>query len=239
MKRTIQDPRTARIPAHMHAAFIDAPGGPAQIRYGVLPVPVPGPGQLLLRTEALAVNHVDLLVRSGVVGSAALQIAVEAGCRVIAVAGAPDAHWVAGLGAAAVLDYRDPQMVRKPGHAAKEGASVIWDCSGSLRIDEQARLLGIGGRIIHTASIDARQHIDTGALDRRDISVHGFAISNASVPGLALAAAHLNTLFAGPGIRTRIGAALQLRATAEAHRMLEAGRGQRIGGKIVVVPDPR
>ncbi|MDO5744662.1 MAG: zinc-binding dehydrogenase [Micrococcaceae bacterium] len=344
MPTPIRDRRVRPVPAHMNAAFIDAPGGPGAIRYGVLPVPVPGPGQLVLRTEALAVNHVDVLVRSGAyateldfpfvvgrdvvgivvrrgegtegfssgerlwcnslghagrqgsfseyvlteadrsyrlppgveaadavavlhgaatahlglmnkarmaagelviilgaagaVGSAAVQLAAEAGCRVIAVAGARDADWVAALGAGAVLDYRDPDMVVKLARAAAQDASVVWDCSGSMAIDDQARLLGLGGRIIHTAGLDAHQEIDTGALYRRDISVHGFAISNASVPDLAVAAAHLNALFAGPGICTRIGATLPLSATAEAHRMLEAGKRHRIGGKIVVVPDP-
>ncbi|GAA5225949.1 hypothetical protein [Paeniglutamicibacter antarcticus] len=130
-------------------------------------------------------------------------------------------------------------MLEKLGNAAGEGASVIWDCSGSLPINEQAGLLGVGGRVIHTAGIDAHQDIDTGALYPRDISIHGFAISNASVPDLALAAGHLNKFFAGPGISSHIGATLPLWATAHAHRMLEAGSRYRIGGKMVVVPQPR
>lgn len=59
------DLKQPAVPRAMHAAFIDAPGTPGKIRYGLLPVPIPGHGELLLRTEALAVNHVDLLVRSG------------------------------------------------------------------------------------------------------------------------------------------------------------------------------
>src|SRR6202012_5749503 len=49
----------------MQAAFIEAFGGPAHIRYGELPDPVPGPRQVLVRTEAVAVDTVDTYVRSG------------------------------------------------------------------------------------------------------------------------------------------------------------------------------
>jgi NADPH2:quinone reductase len=49
----------------MHAAFIEDFGGPDRIRYGELPDPVPGPGEVLVRTEAVAVDNVDTYVRSG------------------------------------------------------------------------------------------------------------------------------------------------------------------------------
>jgi NADPH2:quinone reductase len=49
----------------MRAAFIEAFGGPDGIRYGELPDPVPGPGEVLVRTEAVAVDNVDTYVRSG------------------------------------------------------------------------------------------------------------------------------------------------------------------------------
>lgn len=57
--------RSARNPAFMRAAFIRTLGGPDAIEYGHLPVPAPGPEDVLLRMEAVAVNHVDLLIRSG------------------------------------------------------------------------------------------------------------------------------------------------------------------------------
>jgi 2-desacetyl-2-hydroxyethyl bacteriochlorophyllide A dehydrogenase len=49
----------------MHAAFVDAIGPAGSIRYGTLPVPEPGPTDVLVRVEAVAVNHVDTFVRSG------------------------------------------------------------------------------------------------------------------------------------------------------------------------------
>ena len=49
--------------ATMQAACIDRVGGP--IRIAALPVPRPGPTDVLVRVAASGVNHVDLFVRSG------------------------------------------------------------------------------------------------------------------------------------------------------------------------------
>ncbi|TAM81546.1 MAG: NADPH:quinone reductase [Acidobacteria bacterium] len=49
----------------MRAAFIRETGGVDKIEVGELPVPRPGPTDVLVRMEASDVNHVDLLVRSG------------------------------------------------------------------------------------------------------------------------------------------------------------------------------
>ena len=50
---------------HMRAAWIDALGPAESIRYGELPVPEPGPTDVLVRVEAVAVDPVDTFVRSG------------------------------------------------------------------------------------------------------------------------------------------------------------------------------
>lgn len=49
----------------MHAAFFSGTGDPSVIEWGELPDPEPGPGQARVRTEAVAVDAVDALVRSG------------------------------------------------------------------------------------------------------------------------------------------------------------------------------
>ncbi|MGH3412349.1 MAG: NADPH:quinone reductase [Marmoricola sp.] len=51
--------------AVMHAAYLDRLGPAEEIGYGELPVPVPGATEVLVRTEAVAVNPVDTFVRSG------------------------------------------------------------------------------------------------------------------------------------------------------------------------------
>lgn len=49
----------------MRAAFIERLGPPENIRYGEVPTPRPGPGDVLVDVSATAVNHVDTFVRSG------------------------------------------------------------------------------------------------------------------------------------------------------------------------------
>ena len=49
----------------MNAAFIERCGPPGEIHHGRLPVPQPGPTDVLVRVEATAVNPVDTFVRSG------------------------------------------------------------------------------------------------------------------------------------------------------------------------------
>lgn len=52
-------------PEQMHAAYVESLGGTDAIRYGMLPVPRCGPGDVLLQVEAVAVDNVDTFVRSG------------------------------------------------------------------------------------------------------------------------------------------------------------------------------
>ncbi|SJN37929.1 Quinone oxidoreductase [Microbacterium esteraromaticum] len=53
------------IPASMRAAFIHATGPAESIEIGEVPVPTPGPGEVLVKNTVLAVDHVDTFVRSG------------------------------------------------------------------------------------------------------------------------------------------------------------------------------
>ncbi|MEU6006030.1 NADPH:quinone reductase [Streptomyces sp. NPDC047453] len=49
----------------MRAAYVDQLGPPDVIRFGELPAPVPGPGEVLVDVLATTVNPVDTFVRSG------------------------------------------------------------------------------------------------------------------------------------------------------------------------------
>jgi NADPH2:quinone reductase len=51
----------------MRAAYIEETGPPEVIKVGELPPPEPGPGQVLVRVKAAALNPIDLYIRSGVV----------------------------------------------------------------------------------------------------------------------------------------------------------------------------
>src|SRR3954471_23651961 len=51
----------------MRAAYIEQTGPLEAIQVGDLPRPEPGPGQVLVRVRASALNPIDLYVRSGLV----------------------------------------------------------------------------------------------------------------------------------------------------------------------------
>ena len=51
----------------MKAAYIEQTGPPENIKVGDLPRPEPGPGQVLVKVRAVALNPIDLYIRSGMV----------------------------------------------------------------------------------------------------------------------------------------------------------------------------
>ncbi|MBT1679748.1 zinc-binding alcohol dehydrogenase family protein [Curtobacterium aurantiacum] len=51
--------------ATMRAVVIDAPGGPDVLHLRELPIPIPGPGQVLIRVEAFGLNRSELHFRRG------------------------------------------------------------------------------------------------------------------------------------------------------------------------------
>ena len=53
------------LPETMAAAGFDAPGGPEVLRIERLPVPVPGPGEVLVRVAYAGVNRPDVIQRQG------------------------------------------------------------------------------------------------------------------------------------------------------------------------------
>jgi NADPH:quinone reductase len=63
----------------MKAAYIEHTGPPEVIRYGDLPKPTPGAGQVLVKVEAADVNPIDTYVRSGAV-AAKLPVPFIIGC---------------------------------------------------------------------------------------------------------------------------------------------------------------
>jgi NADPH:quinone reductase-like Zn-dependent oxidoreductase len=52
----------------MKAVFFNQHGGREVLQYGDFPDPIPKPGEILVKLEAAALNHVDLFVREGLPG---------------------------------------------------------------------------------------------------------------------------------------------------------------------------
>ncbi|WP_329244699.1 NADPH:quinone reductase [Actinoallomurus sp. NBC_01490] len=330
------------VPTVTTAAYITGHGSPDAIRVGELPVPEPGPTDVIVRTEALAVNHVDTFVRSGSyrthtpfpfvigrdlvgtvaargagvaefragdrvwcnslghdgrqgsfaryalvpverlyrlpdaadpgaavavlhtaatahiglfrearlragetvvvtgaaggVGSALVQLASFAGAKVVATASGRDAEWCRSLGAHTVIDHHDPRAMDRVGEAVPEGAAIFWDNTGRNDIEAALPVLADGARIIVMSGPGSRPILPVGEIYTRDVSVHGFVISKASVADLRSAAATINALLAADRLHARVGTTLPLTRAADAHRLQETRGPQRPRGRIVVLP---
>jgi NADPH:quinone reductase-like Zn-dependent oxidoreductase len=169
---------------------------------------------------------------AGNIGAIAVQLAHEAGLRVIASTRRDDRDAVRDLGAETVLDYRDPDLVERVRDAAPAGVDVFWDTSGKGQFADAVQLVTTRGRIVVTAGRQRQDDVDLWPLYTRDIRVIGFVISLASVSDLAAAAGTINRRLAGPGLAVRVTHELPLAETARGHELVEAGTR----GRVVIRP---
>lgn len=170
---------------------------------------------------------------AGNVGDALVRMASAAGARVIAAARREDEERCRTAGAAAVIDYRDPEPAARVREAAPDGVGVHVDCSGGHDLAAAVDMLALGGRIVLLAGTGVRAELPVGPLYVKDGRLLGFAISNASTADLAEAARAINAMLAVGSLPARIADVLPLHAAAEAHRRLEAGR---VRGRLVLRP---
>ena len=171
---------------------------------------------------------------AGNVGRAAIQVAVDAGARVIATASAADLDSCLALGAVEAFDYRDPELARRLRHAAPAGVHVHLDTSGHHDLDLAIGLLASRGRLILMPGLGRRPELPVGALYTRDAQIRGFAISTAFVEELAEGAALINRLVSDGRLAPPAIEELPLSAAADAHARMESGDVH--GVKLVLRP---
>ncbi|MFI9251003.1 NADPH:quinone reductase [Streptomyces sp. NPDC053069] len=166
---------------------------------------------------------------AGNVGSALVTMAVRAGARVLATAGARDAEYCAELGAAEVFDYRDPELTERIRRAAPAGLDLYLDTAGVNDLETTVELLALRGRVVLLAGIRTRPVLPARALYVNDRTVMGFVISHATPDELAAAASYINGLFGQGALRPRSTEVFPLSAAADVHARMERGelRGRR------------
>ena len=155
---------------------------------------------------------------AGSVGAYAVQMARQAGLRVVATAGARDIEMVRGLGAHQVIDYR-----AGPFEAVVNGADAVIDLVGG---EVQARSFAVlkpGGILVSAVSTP----------DQQAAAKHGvralFFLVNVATAHLAQIAAMIDA----DKLAVDIGPVLPLADARVAHEMLEGSRS-RPRGKIVL-----
>jgi NADPH:quinone reductase-like Zn-dependent oxidoreductase len=157
----------------MRAAFVDAPGPAESIQIGQLPVPRPGPTDVLVRVQAVALDPVDTLIRSGrygtpipfpfVVGRDLVGTVAEVGSATLGFE-IGDPAWCNSLGhdgrQGAFAEYAvvpadrlyrvpdgvDPEAVVAVAHPAAT-AYLAWFVHGRLRAGETVYVGGAGGNV--------------------------------------------------------------------------------------------
>ncbi|MGH8260704.1 MAG: NADPH:quinone reductase [Steroidobacteraceae bacterium] len=170
----------------------------------------------------------------GGVGSSVVQMASAMGARVIATATPEEHSWVEGLGADAVFDYRLPDLYARVHEEGANGIDVWWDTSGHNRFAQCLPLLAMGGRVVIASGLMGSDPIlPVGAMYTNEVTLRGFAISNASIDDLARAARSINGHLTRGRLHGRVGAVFRLSEAAKAHAAMASGT---VRGRIVVVP---
>ncbi|MFF1654944.1 zinc-binding alcohol dehydrogenase family protein [Streptomyces sp. NPDC058255] len=178
------------------------------------------------------------------VGSAAVQIAAEAGARVIAVAGSPEkTAWAAELGAHAVVDTSahpdDAEVDEVLRLTEGRGADVVLDTVGGRAFGRSLRQIGHGGRVVTLANVALEPStVDTRDFYPKNAAVLGFQLTNLQIHGYDPRAdlRELARRVAAGTYRVPVETVLPLDQARAAHERLER-RDNR--GKIVLAVEAR
>jgi len=197
----------------------------------------------VLHTAARGVDAKSVLVHTaaGGVGSAAVQLALIAGMRVIGVAGsAAKTRAVLSLGAAAAIDYRTEDVVARLREATGgRGADLILDPIGGKGFGRNFAMLAPLGLVVSYGRLDGppdpgfvaamREHHATSPAVRF-FTIHSFD----DRPDIREAATRTLIAHLGAGrIKPLIHARLPLAEAGCAQAMLESGE---VIGKLLLKP---
>ncbi|WP_371542799.1 zinc-binding alcohol dehydrogenase family protein [Streptomyces sp. NBC_00554] len=123
------------------------------------------------------------------VGSAAVQIAAEAGAHVIAIAGSPEkTAWAAEFGAGSTVDTSahpdDAEVDEVLRLTGGRGADVVLDTVGGRAFGRSLREIGHGGRVVALANVALEPStVDTRDFYPKNASVLGFQLTNLQIHG--------------------------------------------------------
>ena len=177
------------------------------------------------------------------VGSAAVQMAAEAGARVIAMAGSPEkSAWAAAFGADAAVDTSahpdDAEVDEVLRLTEGRGADVVLDTVGGRAFGRSLREVGHGGRVVALANVALEPStVDTRDFYPKNASILGFQLTNLQIHGYDPRPdlRELADRVAAGGYRVPIETVVPLEEARAAHERLER-RDNR--GKIVLSAGP-
>jgi NADPH2:quinone reductase len=175
---------------------------------------------------------------SGGVGSTVVRMAKILGARVICTAGSAEkVDYCKRLGADVVIQYREEDVMAVLRREAPTGVQVWWETLREPDFDRVVAGLAPRGRMILMAGREARPAFPVGPFYVKGLSLHGFAMFNATPREQQSAASAINQWFQSEGLRARIGRVYPLDQVAEAHHLQESSTLHKSGtlfGKIVI-----
>jgi putative PIG3 family NAD(P)H quinone oxidoreductase len=136
--------------------------------------------------EASLQKGETVLIHGGAsgVGTAGIQLAHQAGCRVFVTAGTDEkaAHCIE-LGAELAVNYKKEDFAERiRAYTNGEGVDVILDMVGAAYLERNLRLLKLRGRLVFISMLSgARTEINLGALMGRRLRLIGSVLRSRSV----------------------------------------------------------
>lgn len=178
---------------------------------------------------------------TGGVGSMVVQMARAAGAKVITTVGSKDkAELCRGWGADGVLNYKTDDVnagIKKL--TDNKGVDVWYETQREPDLVRIVDLVAQRGRIVLIAGRQARPVFPVGPFYVKGLSMHGFAMFNATADEQRKCADDMNRWMSEGKLRPPVGKTFALAEAAAAHRFLEentlGGAGTLIG-KVVLVP---
>lgn len=175
---------------------------------------------------------------AGGVGSAAVQVGVALGARVVATAGTPDKRQhCLHLGASAALDYRDDWVSGLREATDGHGADVVVDVMGAAYLASNVAALAPDGRLVVIGLQGGRRgELDLGALLAKRGTLYATALRSRPLEQKAAIVQevreHVWPMVADGRVRTHVDAAYPLQEAGQAHARLASGE---VTGKLLLV----
>src|SRR6266851_5390301 len=216
-----------KLPAQMTVVGISKPGGPEVLLPETRAVPVPGPGEILIKGGS-----------SGI-GTMAIQLAKAFGSKVIVTVGSKDkAEACLKLGAARAINYKTEDFVAEVKTATDgAGANVILDMVGGDYIERNYDAAAIEGRVVQIAFLGGpKANVNFAKLMVKRLHHTGSTLrprSNADKAAMVAAIeAKVMPLLREGRVKPVMDSTFPLEKAADAHRRMETSEHI---GKIVLV----
>lgn len=178
---------------------------------------------------------------TGGVGSMVVQMARAVGAQVITTVGSAEkAALCQGWGAGRVINYKTEDVAAGiKEHTRGQGVHVWYETQREPDFLRTVDLMARRGRIIVMAGRQAQPVFPVGPFYVKDLSLHGFAMFNATPDEQRTCAAEITRWLAEKKLQVPIGRTFPLAEVAAAHRLQEENTLQKAGtltGKIVLLP---